>query len=127
MKNKEKYRDKIFEIAVSGDRVAVVNNKPVNCRTVDCRDCDIGNICGCNKRCAQWMELESVDWSKVPVDTKILVRDTDDEMWVPKYFAKYENQTVYAWGGGATSYSTNGTIMGWRQAMLYEESEVKDA
>lgn len=124
MKNKEKYRDEIFEIAVSGDRVAVRNGKPVKCSTVSCGDCDLCGFDGnCKKATNNWMESEDVDWSKVPVDTKILVRDTDDEKWMPKYFAKYENQTIYAWGGGATSYSANGAITGWRQAMLYEESE----
>ena len=40
---------------------------------------------------------EIVDWSKVPVDTKILVSDYDDtSVWIRRYFAKYENGIVYA-------------------------------
>lgn len=124
MKNKEKYKDKIFEIATSGDRVAIVNGKPVKCSGVSfCDKCDF-NMGNCRAECARWMESDNVDWSKVPVDTKILVKDVDCQRWMPKYFAKYENQTVYAWGGGSTSYSAGGVITGWRQAMLYDESEV---
>lgn len=47
---------------------------------------------------------ECVDWSKVPVDTKILV-SCDGEEWSRRHFAKYEDGTVYAWKNGKTSFS----------------------
>lgn len=72
---------------------------------------------------------EVVDWSKVPVDTKILVADCDGEgeviEWNKRHFAKYENGTVYAWNDGKTSFTAklDGSCMNWDCAKLYEEGE----
>lgn len=48
--------------------------------------------------------LGIVDWSKVAVDTPILV-SLDDETWLCRYFAAFKNGIVYTWSGGATSWS----------------------
>ena len=48
-----------------------------------------------------------VDWSKVAVDTPILVSNNGD-YWRRRYFAKYENGMVYAFNGGKTSWSNHG-------------------
>lgn len=50
-------------------------------------------------------ELGIVDWSKVKVDTPILVRDANDEKWEKGHFAKYENNRVYVWMEGRTSFT----------------------
>lgn len=65
---------------------------------------------------------EIIDWSKVPVDTKILVRNYKENKWKKRYFAKYENGTVYAWYNGGTSYSQSDTI-DWDCAKLYKGEE----
>lgn len=49
-------------------------------------------------------ELGIVDWSKVPVDTPILV-SLDDKLWLCRYFADFKNGIVYTWSSGATSWS----------------------
>lgn len=61
----------------------------------------------------------AVDWSEVAVDTPILVRDSEDRSWIKRYFAKYENETIYAWDGGCTSWSTDG-LTKWKFAKLAE-------
>lgn len=48
--------------------------------------------------------LGIVDWSKVKVDTPILV-SVDDKSWFCRYFAGFKNGIVYTWSGGATSWS----------------------
>ena len=48
--------------------------------------------------------LGIVDWSKVKVDTPVLV-SLDDETWLCRYFAAFKNGIVYTWSGGATSWS----------------------
>ena len=64
---------------------------------------------------------EIVDWSKIPVDTKILVSD-DGEDWIRRYFAKYEGGRVYAFYDGATSFTgSSENLLGWAYAKLYEE------
>lgn len=49
--------------------------------------------------------LGVVDWSKVAVDTPILVKDDYDDKWEKAYFAKYEDEMIYAWNNGRTSFS----------------------
>lgn len=49
--------------------------------------------------------LGIVDWSKVAVDTPILVKDDCDDKWEKAYFAKYEDEMIYAWDNGRTSFS----------------------
>ena len=46
-----------------------------------------------------------VDWSKVKVDTKIFVRDDENEAWSKRYFAKYENGNVFTFWFGFTSWT----------------------
>lgn len=48
--------------------------------------------------------LGVVDWSKVKVDTPILV-SLDGETWLCRYFADFKNGIVYTWSNGATSWS----------------------
>ena len=66
--------------------------------------------------------LGAVDWSKVAVDTPILVRDDCDEEWVKSYFASYKNGEVRAWMGGRTSFSVKNKTdtFGWKYAKLAE-------
>lgn len=50
-------------------------------------------------------ELGIVDWSKVEVDTPVFVRDSENDVWKCRYFAKYEYEKVYTWVDGRTSWS----------------------
>ena len=65
-------------------------------------------------------KVYDVDWSKVEVDTKILVSE-DGDVWYKKYFAKYENGKVCTFIGGATSFSSGGYFISWKYAKLYKE------
>lgn len=62
------------------------------------------------------------DWSKVPVDTKVLVRDgsNGNEKWVKRYFAKYKDGKFYTYPNGATSWNAKSTIS-WDECELAEE------
>lgn len=75
--------------------------------------CDVINIAE---------ELGIVDWSKVKVDTPILV-SFDGCNWFKKYFAKVQNNTVYSWDNGATSWSVSNKeycVTSWKYAKLAE-------
>lgn len=50
-------------------------------------------------------ELGIVDWSKVPVDTPVLVRNCKESEWRKRYFAFYKAGKVHTWDSGATSWS----------------------
>ena len=65
-------------------------------------------------------ELGIVDWSKVAVDTPILVRDSNESRWTKRYFALFEDGLIYAWESGATSWSVenHGRVVPWKYAKL---------
>ena len=70
-------------------------------------------------------DSENIDWTKIPIDTPILVRDYDDCIWVKRYFAghEYESNRVRAWNNGDKSYSNSNYTM-WNHAILYEGNEL---
>lgn len=49
-------------------------------------------------------KLGIVDWSKVKVDTPVLVSN-DNKEWIKRYFARYEDGNVYCWLSGKTSWT----------------------
>ena len=135
MTNKEKYGKEILDIACTGDRVAMrkSDNVIVGCRKLECLNCAF-NTHGkfCNDEIEKWANSEyvepPVDWSKVAVDTPILVRNSREEAWTKRHFAKYENGTVYAWSGGRTSWIVGSKlcICDWKFAKLAESEEKND-
>ena len=133
MTNKEKYGKEILDIACTGDCVAMRNsdNVIVGCRKLKCLGCafDTHGKGYCNDEIEKWANSEyvepPVDWSKVAVDTPILVRDSREEVWKKRHFAKYENGMVYTWSAGSTSWSVSASsnIVGWEMAKLAESEE----
>ena len=67
-------------------------------------------------------EEPETDWSKVEVDTPILVRYSEDGEWLRRHFAKYENGIVYAWKDAFTSW-TGDRVTPWELAKLAESEE----
>ena len=67
-----------------------------------------------------WNVEDEIDWNKVEVDTKVLVRNNPDDEWVKGYFAKYEDSKVYVFKEGKTSWSNEG-ITHWQETKLWEE------
>ena len=135
MTNKEKYGNKIIELAIDEGVLALKNGEPAPCAKIKCEDCDYGksDSCGGSEyNFREWLNSEyvapPVDWSKVAVDTPILVRDSEEESWRKRYFAKYDDNMVYAWNGGATSWSTyrSSDIANWKMAKLAECEEKND-
>ena len=60
------------------------------------------------------------DWSKVEVDTPVLVRDFETSKWEKRYFAYFENGRVHTWNSGTTSWTSEGYEMSWQYAKLAE-------
>lgn len=120
MKNYEKYADAIREY--KGDSFCADFVKPNILKSEYCDlDCTM-----CRMLQAMWLledyEEPEVDWSKVEVDTPILVTHYEDEEWHRRYFAKYENGDVYAWDNGRTSWTEN-DVTAWNYAKLAESNE----
>lgn len=133
MTNRERYAEKILDIAVTGHPFAININGEVNsCGKVPCDECifrknKVTDI-SCGEKIKEWSEQEyvepPVDWSKVPVDTKVFVRDSDSESWYPRYFARFKNGGIFTWTNGTTSFSAKGfdDVTLWRQGKLAEET-----
>ena len=132
MTNKEKYADKIIDIAAMS-KLALKDGKPVPCVSMKCSECGFYSTnYSCTHSVREWLDSEyvapPVDWSKVAVDTPILVRDSEKNAWEKRHFAKYENGTVYAWSGGRTSWIVGSKlcICDWKFAKLAESEEKND-
>ena len=89
-------------------------------------DCDYIGCSRCNMLQMLWLMEEykepEVDWSKVEVDTPILVRDYESQKWGARHFAKYEDGVIYTWDGGRTSWSGDG-VTEWKYAKLAKSEE----
>lgn len=128
MLNIEKYKEELENIGVlNPDELAVIDGKPCMCQETECNMCELRSVESCCvDRTDNWLFSEykepEVDWSKVKVDTPIYVRHSDDEKWVPRYFAKFEDGRVYAWVSGATSWTVDDEydVTFWKYAKLAE-------
>lgn len=110
------------------------------CRGVSCRKCPLskdknGKDITCSELEIIYPEIAAqivsdfvsnlVDWTKVEVDTKVLVSQ-DGVSWFSNHFAKYENGLIYVWEGGRTSFSIRGcyessVVIGWKYGKIYRE------
>lgn len=69
----------------------------------------------------EFKKVYDIDWSKVDVDTKILVSN-DDIRWYHAHFAMFENDIIYTFKDGTTSFTYNHTgLVSWQYAKLYKE------
>lgn len=144
MLNIEKFEDELINMGVINPKIMIgfsKDGKLLNCRFAKCSDCkeilmaqlNISNeeYCkeSCRKNILKWLLSEykgpEIDWSKVKVDTPILVRDYESEEWVRRYFAKFADGKVYAWSDGATSWTADGEcdVSFWNYAKLAESED----
>lgn len=124
MKNYEKYADEIKEYKGTRfckDFIKQYILKPDDCINVGCERCKMLQML--------WLmeeyEEPEVDWSKVEVDTPILVRVSEDGEWTRRHFAKYDNGLVYAWKDSRTSWTSlyDNEVVDWDYAKLAESEE----
>ena len=120
MKNYEKYADAIR--GFKGDSFCADFVKPCVLKS---EYCDV-DCTKCRMLQAIWLledyKEPEIDWSKVEVDTPILVKEYEESKWTKRYFAKYEDGVVYAWNNGVTSWTANDDecIIAWSFAKLAE-------
>lgn len=113
MLNKEKYAKEIIDIVCeTGSNPAIINNAPIKCDDdVQCSKCKckLYYCNNCTRGFAEWANSEykerEIDWSKVPVNTPILI--TYSCYTLKRHFAKYYNKTIYSYPDGTTSWSFN--------------------
>ena len=130
MKDKQ-FKDELFRRMYDlGCRKAEIENGTVffykNCERISqwLNRVDIRSTCFTeeNQRIDIAEYLGIVDWSKVAVDTPILVKQNEQDEWEKRHFAYFKDERVYAWLCGATSWSADyeGDTTNWNFAKLAE-------
>lgn len=75
-------------------------------------------------------ELGIIDWTKVPKDTKVLVWDVEGERKKKRYFSHYEaqgtNYPFVVYCDGATSWTGDNEIVGYKYCELFNAVEEQD-
>ena len=130
MLNIEKYKEELENIGViNPNGLAVIDGKPCMCQEAECNMCELRSeeSC-CFYKTDNWLfseyEEPKVDWSKVKVDTPILVKDTEEGEWQKRHFSGVKNGKVYAWHDGLTSWSAiGGCERSWKYAKLAESED----
>lgn len=129
MLNIEKFYDELRELKVMPLCFSLIDGRLEAC-TGQCACCqfDKGEP-DCAENCKEWLfseyEEPEVDWSKVKVDTPILVKSSKEAEWERRYFSKFKNGEVYAWNRGLTSWTADGecAITRWVYAKLAESED----
>ena len=127
MKNYEKYADEIkkykgYDFCRNFVLPRVL--KSSNCLGNNDLQCS-----SCHMKQMLWLleeyEEPEVDWNNVKVDTPILVRDSENQEWIRRHFAKYKNGSVYTWCEGLTSWTASDDydVTWWKYAKLAKSEE----
>lgn len=133
MKNRDKFREAIVKCARTPKMKADV------CEFIKLNvlphfgkeDCDDINDDWCPILFMLWLDEEyieppkpEVDWYRVPIDTLVRVRDSEDEEWTLRYFKSISNiiptHRFETWDDGRTSKTTDGLIKHWKYCELVE-------
>ena len=126
MKNYEKYADEIKEYKGSSgyfcDKFIMPHIlKKDSCADISCEHCHTLQMIWLLEEYEEPKEPE-IDWSKIEVDTPVLVKDRENEEWKKRHFAKYEYGRVYVWNNGSTSWSAC-RMYDYKYAKLAESEE----
>lgn len=138
MKNREKYREEIIKAIKSRETCEFMNDTVIpefiGSKTDSKCICEMGDCRACLIRFTLWLDEEykeppkpEVDWSNVPVDTLVRVRDREDREWILRYFKGINDGNAMcrysAWESGATSKTAEGKYLCWKYCELVEDED----
>lgn len=113
MTNYEYYKEQIERITRLGRMVAInaTTGEIVCCGETHCNECLFqgSDVTSCPQKAFEWADKEykepEIDWSKVPVDTPVLVSN-NKEFWYNRYFAGVDDEgKPLVFSDGKTSWS----------------------
>ena len=122
--------DSVKEVFARSFAVDKRTGKVKTCSKWDCVNCLFYESNDCIKAREDWLgqpvfDLEKdIDWSKVPVDTPVLVWNTDEEY--RRYFSGIKHGGFSAYRDGRTSWSSiTGQIGYWDHCKLYRPEDIE--
>lgn len=114
--NLDHFRDELIEIWSGGSQFAVDKrtSMPVGCFDIACCNC-LFKDSNCQPLRNIWLKDEyeetiiEIDWSRVPVDTKIILNDDKEYLNERRYFASYDSyrNMIEFFLVGTTSWSSD--------------------
>lgn len=133
MKNREKYKNELIDVIKKDGKICGFVRKHEVFRMIGT---DLESYCemdciACGTALQLWLDEEytepEVDWSKVPVDTLVRVREREDQEWILRYFKGINEDSLRhryeAWESGATSKTASGKYLCWKFCELVEEDD----
>lgn len=130
MKNREKYKNELIKVIKMDGRICGFVKKHEVFRmfgTYKEGFCGEMGCVDCATALQLWLDEEyeayEVDWSKVPVDTLVQVRNYEDQEWRLRYFEGIDDSPMYrfvTWRSGATSITACDDTENWRFCELVE-------
>lgn len=122
--------NEVFEKCNDGDYVIDNHKRKWKVDGEELKQKYFGNWCNLNNFYSlklimhlDFKKVYDIDWSKVDVDTKILVSN-DDKRWYHAHFAMFENDTIYTFSDGTTSFTNDyNPYEPWQYAKLYKEGK----
>lgn len=133
MKNREKYKNELVDtIKKNGNICEFIKKHGV----FQMFGKDLESSCEmtcvtCGTALQLWLDGEyeepEVDWSNVPVDTLVRVRDREEQDWTLMYFKGIEEEgyinRFQTWVDGATSKTSYGVFKNWVYCELVEDED----
>ena len=131
MTNYESFEpDSVKEVFARSFAVDKRTGKVKTCSKWDCVNCLFYESNDCIKAREDWLDQpaldpeKDIDWSKVPVDTPVIVWNTDEEY--RRYFSGIKDGRFSAYADGRTSWSSiTGNIRHWNHCKLYLPEDVE--
>lgn len=124
MTNYEKNKELLDMYAVADVSWGVDRDGKISECHGNCGYCIFGLDEICTQKRLEWLQQEykesEVDWTKVEVDTPILVKNSEYYDWIKRYFAGYMWGKVCAFDNGNTSEDFK-VITPWKYAKLAEQ------
>ena len=121
MTNYEKYKDLVISCILQ-ESICDIAHKAHGNKNCLMRTCD-----ECSKFTAEWLnrEYSGIDWSKVPVDTPVIIKDAKGSMYM--HFEKYYQGHVFVYANGQTSWTNDNETEAWEPELVklgrYEDNE----
>lgn len=137
MKNREKYKNELIEVIKNDGKICEFVKKHEVFRMFgkDSKSYCKMTCVTCGTALNLWLDEEyeepEIDWSKVPVDTLVRVRNSEDDKWQLRYFHLYGedavalkyNRKYKTFDHGATSKTCMYPYESWRYCELVEDDD----